>query len=297
MPKICYTKKNFNEHSRALIVMAEKIIDEYFSQGYKLTLRQLYYQFVARNLIPNSERSYKNLGNLISDARRAGLFDWSALEDRTRRLHKLAFWNNPKELLETARDQYHRDLWANQKIRIQVWIEKDALLGVISEICEKNDVPYFSCRGYASDSEIWNSAMRLRIYVRDQNQEQLVVLYLGDHDPSGLDMTRDIEERLRLFSVCQSEELKVKRIALTMDQIKQLKPPPNPAKITDSRYRQYVSQYGNESWELDVLEPKFIEGLIHLEITKIRNLGKWQAALLQEERERKQIDRLIKNKM
>lgn len=289
MPKITYEEKRFTAQTLATIGDAESIISEYLAQGFSLTLRQLYYQFVARALIANTERDYKRIGNILSDARRAGLIDWNAIEDRTRFIRSQGFFSSPTELLDTAKDAYHRDLWATQDKRIEVWIEKDALIGVIESICRENDVSYFSCRGYVSDSEMWRGARRMRRY--DHNSQKVIVLHLGDHDPSGIDMTRDIEDRLNLFS--GYADIEVRRIALTMEQIEEKNPPPNPAKMTDSRYAGYVAEFGDESWELDALEPQFISNLIRDEIEKERDQDLWDEAVSEQEKEREQIQDII----
>ena len=291
MPKITYEKKSFRAEALAAIEQANVIIADYQAQGFSLTLRQLYYQFVSRALIPNTEKSYTRLGNIISDARRAGLIDWDAIVDRTRYLRKESNWGKPQDILESARDSYHKDLWATQDKRLEVWIEKDALVGVIEETCRENDVPFFSCRGYVSDSEMWSGARRSLGY-RQKGQSTLVI-HLGDHDPSGIDMTRDISDRLYMFAGYTNIE--VRRIALTMAQIEELQPPPNPAKITDSRYEQYVQNYGEESWELDALEPQYIVDLINREILSERDDEKWQIAVDKQESERAQIATVIEN--
>jgi hypothetical protein len=286
MPKIRYEEKRFNADTRLVISQADEIINQYQAQGFRLTLRQLYYQFVSRALIPNTEKSYKRLGNIISDARRNGDLDWDAIEDRTRHLRKLSHWSKPQSILESAKQSYHLDLWETQETRVEVWVEKDALVGVIEDVCERNDVPYFACRGYVSDSEMWNAAQRHIAY--DQN---VIVLHLGDHDPSGIDMTRDIRERLELFN--DGIDFEVRRIALTMEQIRELNPPPNPAKITDSRYQSYADKYGNESWELDALEPRYISDLILNEILTIRDDNAFTELKERQEKERAQIGEII----
>ncbi len=290
MPRIEYEDKNFSDATLATIGQADIIIAEYQAQGFSLTLRQVYYQFVARGYIPNTERNYKRLGNILSDGRRAGMIDWAAIEDRTRYLRRLPCWSNPQSILESARDSYHRDLWAKQEVRFEVWIEKDALVGVIQGICDELDVPYFSCRGYVPDSEMWKLGMRV-VHHNKQGQ-QAVVLHLGDHDPSGIDMTRDIEKRIELFS--EGGDFRLQRIALTMEQIEDKGPPPNPAKVTDSRYESYAATYGDESWELDALEPSFIVDLIRDEVDAERDMALWDEAVEQQEAERTQIDGIIK---
>lgn len=290
MPKIVYIEKRFATQTEEIISSAEGIIEQYLAQGFSLTLRQLYYQFVARGLLPNTEQSYTKLGNIISDARRAGRIDWDAIEDRTRFLRRLSSWNSPQSILESAKDSYHRDLWATQDVRFEVWIEKDALVGVIEGVCNENDIPFFSCRGYVSDSEMWRGAMRMRRY-DSRNGQRVIVLHLGDHDPSGMDMTRDIEDRLQLFS--GNANIEVRRIALTMEQIEEVQPPPNPAKMTDSRFSGYVAEYGDDSWELDALEPQYLANLIEENILAERDEEKWEEAVSEQEEERKQIANVI----
>lgn len=265
MPKICYVEKNFRSESLALIDKINAVIEEYERQGYSLTLRQCYYQLVARAIIPNNERSYKNTGNLINDARLAGLIDWNAIEDRTRNLQRLAHWDSPKEIIESASYQYKKDVWENQQYYVEVWVEKEALANVVGRVANELDVPYFCCRGYVSQSEMWSAAQRFRD--RQRRGKTVIVIHLGDHDPSGIDMSRDIEERLMLFGV-DPDMFLFRRIALNMEQIDLYNPPPNPAKLTDSRCGSYISRFGDESWELDALEPKVIHDLITTNVTE-----------------------------
>lgn len=255
MPKICYQSFNFRPETLAKIVQANRIITEYQAQGYELTLRQLYYQFVARGFIANKDREYKNLGSIINDARLAGLIDWDAIVDRTRNLRALAHWNSPVDIISSARYGYRTNHWKGQNEYVEVWVEKDALVGVIERACNRLDVPFFSCRGYTSQSEIWSAGRRLR----SQYGRDITIIHLGDHDPSGLDMTRDVGERLAMFA---EKEINIQRIALNWDQIQTYQPPPNPAKLGDSRATKYIEEYGDESWELDALDPAVLDELI-----------------------------------
>lgn len=282
MPKIKYLHLPIlkNQTQLAVVGHANDIIAEYQAQGFVLTLRQLYYQFVSRDLIPNNMREYKKLGGIINDARLAGLIDWSALEDRTRNLQQLSHWNSPTEIIDACAGQYRIDKWADQPVHVEVWIEKDALVGVIEGVCNELDVPYFSCRGYTSQSEMWSAGRRLRHF------ERAIILHLGDHDPSGIDMTRDIRTRLEMFS---GDNVEVKRIALNDDQIQTYNPPPNPAKTTDSRAADYIARYGQESWELDALEPRTIAALIRDEIEAVRDDGEWALAESKEAAARDQL--------
>ncbi|MBQ1096293.1 hypothetical protein KBY55_09370 [Streptomyces sp. b94] len=280
MTRITYVEKRFSKASLALITTAESICREYAAQGFDLTLRQLYYQFVARGYIANKQTEYKRLGGIVNDARLAGLLDWDYIVDRTRNLRGLSHWDNPESVIQSAAYGYRTERWANQPHRVEVWIEKDALVGVISQVCQRNDVNYFSCRGYTSQSELWGAARRMVRYERAGQKP--VIIHLGDHDPSGVDMTRDIEDRMALFGA----DVTVQRIALNMDQVEAHQPPPNPAKLTDSRATAYIREYGRSSWELDALEPTMLDQLIEDEIWAWRDADLWDQETQAMERER-----------
>ena len=233
MPKIEYKSIKFQQKSLELINLVNQVVEEYQAQGYELTLRQAYYQLVARGYIPNNERSYKNIGNLINDGRLAGLIDWHSITDRTRNLRRNGHWDNPADVIASARYSYLLNKWDGQPNYVEVWVEKDALV----------------------------------------------------------DMTRDIQERLQMFGA----DVYVKRVALTMNQIGTYNPPPNPAKITDSRASKYIDEYGNESWELDALEPQVITDLITNEVTALRNDEIYRSICDLEERGKDELRMIERN--
>lgn len=272
MPKIEYVYKRFGEATLAVIQTADAICQEYAAQGYDLTLRQLYYQFVARDLLANRQTEYKRLGSIVNDARLAGLIDWDHVTDRTRNLRDLAHWGAPEDIISASANQYRTDRWDDQPYRVEVWVEKDALTGVISRSATALDVPWFSCRGYTSQSELWSAAMRHRRH-EDMGQK-VIVVHLGDHDPSGIDMTRDIGDRLALFGA----STQIRRIALNMNQVDIYNPPPNPAKLTDSRAEGYIDRFGESSWELDALDPAVLDGLIRYTVAEFRDESRWTAS-------------------
>lgn len=282
MPKICYVERRFSDASLATIARANAIIDEYVAQGYDLTLRQLYYQFVSRDFIANRQSEYKRLGSIINDARLAGLIDWETIADRTRELRSVAHWGSPSDIITAAAKQYRVDRWEQQPYRVEVWIEKDALVGVFERVCRELDIGLFSCRGYTSQSEMWAAAQRLRQY---EQAHDVVIFHFGDHDPSGIDMTRDIDDRLHLFGA----QVDVRRLALTQAQIQQYNPPPNPAKETDSRFEDYAARYGDESWELDALEPAVLSDLVRTHVEALQNKKQWKATMKGEEEQRTQL--------
>lgn len=288
MPLIKYIEKKIGAARRAVIDQANEIIAEYVAAGFRLTVRQLYYQFVARGLLPNTERQYKRLGEIIGDGRDAGLIDWDAIEDRTRNVRDNAHWDTPADILRACASQFRFDLWAGQPYRPEVWIEKNALTGVFEPVCIELDVPLFACVGYASRSETW-SAGYYRIRESIDGEQTPIIFHFGDHDPSGVDMTRDLIARLAMYS---GAPVQVDRLALTWDQVEQYSPPPNPAKTTDSRYASYVAAYGDESWELDALEPQMLADLARAAILSVRDDTVWDEAIAEQNRARMRLRRL-----
>lgn len=282
MPKIQYQDIKFTSGSRDIIAKANAIIAEYTAAGFDLTLRQLYYQFVARAFLVNKDSEYKRLGSIINDARYAGLIDWLSITDRTRNLRANSHWTTPGSIIGSAAYSYANDKWIGQPYRPEVWIEKDALVGVIAGVCTELDVPHFSCRGYTSASEVWAAAQRLLSHKR--HNQNPIIIHLGDHDPSGIDMTRDIHDRLSLFC---GFDVPVKRVALNFDQIEEFNPPPNPAKVTDSRSDGYIAEYGTESWELDALDPRTLEEIVRAAINEIINQDLFDEAKEHEENDRR----------
>lgn len=287
MPLIEYVPKRFKPESMDLIDRAVEFVDAYADQGLVLTLRQLYYRFIAAALLPNIEQSYSRLGGLVNDARLAGLIDWNAIEDRGRNLIRRAHWDTPEEIIGACAGQYQIDKWSDQTYRCEVWVEKQALEAVVGQAAEAWDCPYFSCKGYTSQSEMWRAAQRFQEYRRAGQIP--VIIHLGDHDPSGIDMTRDIADRLNeVFRV----QVTVDRIALTWDQIREYDPPPNPAKVSDSRFASYQEKYGDESWELDALEPATLNELIQTSIQGYLDRKLWDARVATETRQRELLQQV-----
>lgn len=317
--KICYQKKSFSLSSLAVIKKANAILEDYAAQGYDLTLRQLYYQFVSRGFIPNKDTEYKKLGSIINDARLAGLVDWDHITDRTRNLKQNSHWDSPHEIVDACSRQFQHDKWEGQKNYVEVWVEKDALVGVLEVACKPLDVPFFSCRGYTSQSEMWAASQRLLEKIR--GGKKVTIIHLGDHDPSGIDMSRDIKDRTKMFiehhrviefvradvsrrikdeETSQSWQKRtgfvgvedwftLNRIALNMDQVREYEPPPNPAKLTDSRSNSYLNEYGDESWELDALEPAVLTELIRGAVLDLRDEEEWDKAVGKEDEAKAQL--------
>lgn len=285
-----FVYKRFNTKSLETIEQIISIVDYYEKQGYRLSVRQLYYQLVARALIENSEKAYKRIVNLVSDARLAGLIDWSMIEDRNRETISPPMWKDPAEIVMAAASQFAIDRWEDQENHVEVMVEKAALEGVLLPVCRRNGVRFTANRGYSSQSTMYEIGKRLEQNI--SNNKNVFILYLGDHDPSGIDMTRDVRDRLLQFS---RETVEVQRLALNFNQIEEWQPPENPAKQTDSRFATYVDLYGESSWELDAVDPATLGSLVEIAIDKLRDSDLYEKALNREAEMKRELESFAKN--
>ncbi|MCA8939374.1 MAG: hypothetical protein KDB07_06190 [Planctomycetes bacterium] len=286
-----YIDKSFRQASLERIEQCNEIIEAYQELGLRLTLRQLYYQFVARDLIPNNDKEYKNLGSLVSDGRMAGLIPWDAIEDRIRVPQEPPEWPSIDDLAELALESFRLPRLQGQPIYPELWVEKDALSGVLAPIARQHHITMMVNRGYSSQSAMRESALRIQSNMKSLGSEQAVVLYLGDMDPSGLDMIRDVQERLQLFGC---DALSVRHVALTSDQVAEYDPPPNPAKIKDPRAKAYISQYGSTSWEVDALDPTTLRSLIEQELVELLDQSLISEILAEEWRQKERLKRSLR---
>ncbi len=296
MPKVKYTEWSPRPEGRNLVEAMNTILAEY--GGMVLTARQLYYQFVSRDLLPaswkdkttgstNNTSSYKKLTDLLSQARLAGLVDWDKIEDRGRVPMKPADWRSIVDIADVAVRQFRLPRWDGQTYYVEMWVEKQALAGVLEPLARELHVTLMVNKGYSSQSAMRESALRFSHRCAEMSRHvsddvRPLLIYLGDHDPSGKDMRRDIAERMAMFGV---ENLKVDMIALTTKQVKEHKPPPNPAKVSDPRAKAYIEEFGDDSWELDALPPRALQDLVRNAIERRRDNTVYEAVLAEERRQ------------
>lgn len=281
-----FKEKAFHRKSLVLIEKCNEIISIYMGQGLKLTLRQLYYQLVSRNIIPNEERAYKNLSTLVSDGRLCGEIDWDAIEDRIRIPSIPSEWENIADLVESALYSYRLPRWENQEFYIELWVEKDALAGVLKPIAKEYHITLMVNRGYSSQSAMYESSLRLI----DQNDREQIILYLGDFDPSGEDMVRDIQDRMYMFGA----KARIEKVALTLGQVRKYNPPPNPAKLTDPRSMEFIARYGASSWEVDAIDPTELRHIIVSEIEAHLDMDLMNKIKAREEEDKKMLQEAAK---
>lgn len=179
MPCHAFIEKRFNRSSLDIIEQADQICCAYAYQGYDLSLRQLYYQFIARDAFPNSEQSYNRLGSIISDARQAGLIDWDHIKDRGRSTVYNSHWKHPSDILDACAEQFRIDLWADQPNFVACMVEKQALEGVLEPVCEELDIPFTANKGYASSSLMYEFGRRIACETQKRDDREAHIVYLG----------------------------------------------------------------------------------------------------------------------
>lgn len=288
-------KKKFEEwhpsrKSQELLAKISAVLEEMYAQGYVLSLRQLHYQLVSRDITPNTQQSYDNLGALLTKARMAGLIDWDYIEDRHREVTVPPTWSSPSSILNSAAQSYRINKWAEQEYYVEVWIEKDALSGVVEPVCLEEQVNFLACKGYMSASSKYGARERMLSAIG--KGQQPIIIYLGDHDPSGLDMPRNIKEDMEMMT---DSYIKVDRIGLTMAQIREYNPPPNFAKETDVRWPAYRELYGEYSWEVDALPPSYLQQIVRNAITGYRDDEAYQRYVKIEEQQKAHLFTLARN--
>lgn len=255
--KIEFTSRlSMSKANKERLYLINGILEDYAEQGFTLTLRQLYYQLVSKDIIANNDKEYAKLSVLLKKGRMCGVVDWNSIEDRVRKPKLPYYVHDQQDAIKDTVEQYRLNRQLGQKFKIELWVEKDALSNVMYRVSSYYHVNLMVNRGYSSVSAMFDAYNRLN--------ENSVILYFGDHDPSGIDMIRDIRERLLEFGL----DVKVEPVALTLQQIKQYGPPPNPAKITDPRAKEYIMNYGQTSWELDALPPNVLMSLAETAIEK-----------------------------
>jgi len=277
------------------------IVDEYAAEGYILTLRQLHYQFVGHvEGFINHITAYKKLGDIVDDCRYSGTIDWGAIEDRGRVPYIPYSVNSVEHALQDTIDQYRLDRQEGQSNHVELWSEKDALAGILRRSTEKYHIQLIINKGYSSSSAMYSAYNR--ILNNSLHEGMTTILYFGDHDPSGLDMVRDISERLTFmieqgeYHLVASDIFQIIQIGLTMQQIKKYKLPPNPTKLTDSRSDKYIAKFGKTCWEVDALKPQVLTSIIESHIQQQIDVEKYKEMVTREKGDIEELENFIRTR-
>ena len=283
-------KNTWTCNQAELAQMIIQITDQYKAMDIKLSTRQTYYQLVAADAV------YKRISKFITDGRYGGVFDWEVIEDRGRTSKRHSQWSGIPSLIESALDSYRLPRWSGQPYYVEMLCEKQAGESVLKPIADKWHVRFGYNKGYTSAAAMYD--MSKRVMKALYNGQDVVILYLGDHDPSGLDMIRDIKERMVEFLTegedpqpidieYVREHFFVHPLALTKEQIEKYSPPPNPAKFSDPRSKDYVAIHGEVSWELDAIDPTTLQEITEDGILQYLDEEMYNAVLYQEDEDAK----------
>jgi hypothetical protein len=247
-----------------------------------MTVRQVFYQASVRGIVDKSESGYDKVQIDLVQMRRAGLLPYDWLTDHTRWVRKPDTHNSVQDALEETARLYRKSLWRDADAYVEIWLEKDALAGVVDPITDKYDVPLMVARGYASLSFLHSAADYISAL-----DVPAYIYHFGDLDPSGVNAGEKIEETL--MEMAPDAEIIFERVSVTPEQISNWNLPTRPTKKSDSR----AKNFGRISVELDAVEPSRLRRLVQTVIE--RHLPRKQFEILKaaEESERKLIASLV----
>jgi hypothetical protein len=278
----------------ATIVKESNAIFQQYNMA--LTLRQLFYRLVAKHIIANTVQNYKYLSRIVVRARERGDIDDRWIEDRTRTTIGGDFgWDDCDKFLNEQLAQLKQShlrftmpMWTNQNVVVEVWVEKDALSRVISDVAKGFRVITCPSKGYSSYTYLKTAIERMQSeYLPEQD---IWILYFGDYDPSGVDIERDLSQRLMQYGAPPNFQ-GVKRVALTLDQIRHYQLPPMPAKRSDPRLARFIADTGgSDAVELDALEPPILQKLVENAISQHIDVEKWNQRLAEIEEKKKLLE-------
>jgi len=268
-------------HAKTVALLQSTV--EVLAQTHPMTVRQVYYQLVSRQVIENNRSQYQAVSNALVEARKTGEIPWDWIEDRLRRPRSVSMWDDLPDFAETVRHAYRRDVWPTQSGYVECWLEKDALSGIFEEVLRDYGVTLNVGRGYDGWDSIHNAAERY------SSRRNTTVLYFGDFDPSGLDMVRSLRERLAFFQ--SSPE--IVKCALTAEDVEAYDLPPDPSKKTDTRRAAFIAKYGDRCVELDALPVDVLRERLVSEVEARMDLRALQSVQKREAAERKRLVKLL----
>ena len=243
------------------------------------SVRQVFYLAVSAGLVAKSEAEYKStVCRLLGDAREAGDLAWNTIVDHTRTFYRPeTFTGIESALRETART-YRRNMWVNSDVHVEIWVEKDTLIGTLHRITSAYDIGLYPCRGYPSKSYLKDCAEDIEEADRDTR-----IYYFGDHDPSGVDIPRFVEDKLNDFA--PYADITFHRLAVLPNQITEWSLPTRPTKASDSRSRTFEG----ESVEVEAIPPDRLREMCKDAITSHIDPHEWNVLVAAQKSEREML--------
>lgn len=286
--RMTYQPRLTKRRNKADIKAIKACLYKLLENDYPMTVRQVFYRMVSIGMIGKTENEYKNtIVRLLGEMRRTSEipFDWIA--DSTRWMRKPKSYSSLENMLRYSAQSYRRSLWDNQPVYVEVWLEKEALAGVLYEVTEKWDVPLMVTRGYPSLSYLYSAAET--IAAKSRRGKSTYLYYFGDYDPSGLDIPRKVESDLREFA--PDADIEFKRVAVTLEQIETLKLQTRPTKRTDSRSRNFTG----ESVEVDAIQSATLLEIVSSCITQHIDESAYRTLMEAEKGEREVLMSILRS--
>ena len=244
-----------------------------------MTSRGVFYQATSHGLVPKTENGCSMVERALVQKRREGRIPYNWITDSTRWQRRPRAYSSVAHALEETAKLYRRRLWDDADAYVEIWIEKDALTGVVYPVTSEYDVPLMSARGYPSLSFLHTAAEQMA-----EQKRPCFIYQFGDHDPSGVDAARAIEKELREMS--PNVEIHFERVAVTLRQIADWNLPMRPTKKSDTRSKKWT---GGDSVELDALDPDTLRGLVRNSIERHVDREQLKVLLVAERSEREQL--------
>jgi len=280
-----YETRPTKRRSRAEMDTIRQGIRQALAEIQPATVRQTFYQLVSRGVISKTEGEYKStVVRMLASMRRSGDIPFGWIADNTRWMRKPVSHSSLSDMLEQSQRFYRRAMWDNQPVYVEIWLEKDALSGVLYEVTAEFDVPLMVTRGYPSISYLYDAAEAIA-----ETGKPAFLYYFGDYDPSGCDITRAVESGIREFA--PNTEIHFERVAVTREQIDGWALPTRPTKQTDSR----SVGFDGDSVEVDSIPPATLRDLVRHRIVQHIDRRQMAASRAIEGQERETLRNIIAN--
>jgi len=252
-----------------------------------ITGRGIGYKLFAARLIPSmATKEMQRVYRLLREARERDVIPWEWIVDETREIERVSTWDNPEEFAKRAAQSYRRDFWNMQSLRCEVWSEKGTVRGVLKPVLDDYAVGFRVMHGFSSATTIYDAA-------RDNDGRRLIVLYVGDYDPSGMFMSQeDLPTRLSKYG---GDHITLKRIALTRKQVNGLQSFLASDKRKDLRYRWFCTNYGKRCWELDAMDPNELRACVKKAITELIEPKAWRRCEIVNQAEHESLKTVLEN--
>lgn len=284
MTAACGTRP-IKRRSRSDMDAIKQAIHQVLAETHPATVRQTFYQLVSRGAIAKTETEYKStVVRLLTAMRRSGEIPFGWIADNTRWMRKPSSYSSLSDMLTESQRFYRRALWDDQDAYVEIWLEKDALSGVLYDVTAEFDVPLMVTRGYPSISYLYEAAEAIA-----ETEKPAHLYYFGDYDPSGCDITRAVESGIREFA--PEAEIHFERVSVTREQIAAWSLPSRPTKLSDSR----SEGFDGDSVEVDSIPPATLRELVRSPITRHIDPRQMAASMAIEAEERDTLRRIIRN--